>query len=200
MTAGVLNICGRFFFFFSSRRRHTRFKCDWSSDVCSSDLYKSYLLNAHESKPLVEAVRMRVVILRVEHNSQHFCFFKEIYRLAHQTRANALTAHRGMDCNPHEVTKFALQGIKLVSHYFPVQFRHHKIGMRRGDIFERARIIAPEILEASLLDSKQRGDVTSLNRTHLYLCIAFCGNTVVELVVGVQQPIWHKFARYEYVS
>src|SRR5207237_5456834 len=25
-------------FFFSRRRRHTRFKCDWSSDVCSSDL------------------------------------------------------------------------------------------------------------------------------------------------------------------
>src|SRR2546427_8230814 len=24
------------FFFFSSRRRHTRFDCDWSSDVCSS--------------------------------------------------------------------------------------------------------------------------------------------------------------------
>src|SRR5256886_15326248 len=28
-------------FFFSSRRRHTRFDCDWSSDVCSSDLYLS---------------------------------------------------------------------------------------------------------------------------------------------------------------
>src|SRR5688572_17041101 len=26
-------------FFFSSRRRHTRFDCDWSSDVCSSDLH-----------------------------------------------------------------------------------------------------------------------------------------------------------------
>src|SRR5438309_5805395 len=26
------------FFFFSSRRRHTRWNCDWSSDVCSSDL------------------------------------------------------------------------------------------------------------------------------------------------------------------
>src|SRR5438034_9499877 len=26
------------FFFFSSRRRHTRSLCDWSSDVCSSDL------------------------------------------------------------------------------------------------------------------------------------------------------------------
>src|SRR3990167_11412143 len=28
-----------FLFFFSSRRRHTRFDCDWSSDVCSSDLF-----------------------------------------------------------------------------------------------------------------------------------------------------------------
>src|SRR5690606_9371097 len=28
----------RFVFFFSSRRRHTRFSRDWSSDVCSSDL------------------------------------------------------------------------------------------------------------------------------------------------------------------
>src|SRR5260370_6462713 len=31
-------LCYSCFFFFSSRRRHTRFKCDWSSDVCSSDL------------------------------------------------------------------------------------------------------------------------------------------------------------------
>src|SRR2546427_4735962 len=40
----LLSVCIRvlwfffFFFFFSSRRRHTRFDCDWSSDVCSSDL------------------------------------------------------------------------------------------------------------------------------------------------------------------
>src|SRR5688572_25663054 len=40
-----------FFFFFSSRRRHTRFDCDWSSDVCSSDLmdqqsYDQFVLRA----------------------------------------------------------------------------------------------------------------------------------------------------------
>src|SRR3989454_4252438 len=29
------------FFFFSSRRRHTRLQGDWSSDVCSSDLWRS---------------------------------------------------------------------------------------------------------------------------------------------------------------
>src|SRR5207237_2291020 len=33
-------------FFFSSRRRHTRFKCDWSSDVCSSDLFGRSTLEA----------------------------------------------------------------------------------------------------------------------------------------------------------
>src|SRR3990167_4564943 len=31
-------------FFFSSRRRHTRFDCDWSSDVCSSDLFSTLVL------------------------------------------------------------------------------------------------------------------------------------------------------------
>src|SRR5688500_9644741 len=30
------------FFFFSSRRRHTRLQGDWSSDVCSSDLVSGY--------------------------------------------------------------------------------------------------------------------------------------------------------------
>src|SRR5260370_38358307 len=33
-------------FFFSSRRRHTRFKCDWSSYVCSSDLSEFGLARA----------------------------------------------------------------------------------------------------------------------------------------------------------
>src|SRR5688572_33392232 len=34
------------FFFFSSRRRHTRFDCDWSSDVCSSDLERELAVRA----------------------------------------------------------------------------------------------------------------------------------------------------------
>src|SRR2546430_2954436 len=35
----LISRCCILFFFFSSRRRHTRFDCDWSSDVCSSDLF-----------------------------------------------------------------------------------------------------------------------------------------------------------------
>src|SRR2546427_8076259 len=42
-------ICGHFFFFFFSiRRRHTRFDCDWSSDVRSSDLCHSYASTAQK--------------------------------------------------------------------------------------------------------------------------------------------------------
>src|SRR2546430_1337939 len=41
------------FFFFSSRRRHTRFDCDWSSDVCSSDLIKQAIGRlGGESRPV----------------------------------------------------------------------------------------------------------------------------------------------------
>src|SRR2546430_5465321 len=36
------------YFFFSSRRRHTRFDCDWSSDVCSSDLIE--MVNSEMTK------------------------------------------------------------------------------------------------------------------------------------------------------
>src|SRR5688572_33275964 len=41
-------------FFFSSRRRHTRFDCDWSSDVCSSDLRARH---GHQALPAVPARR-----------------------------------------------------------------------------------------------------------------------------------------------
>src|SRR5699024_11926535 len=47
----ILFIC---IFFFSSRRRHTRSKRDWSSDVCSSDL--SVMNASGDDKPSVNLV------------------------------------------------------------------------------------------------------------------------------------------------
>src|SRR5205085_6485557 len=44
--------------FFSSRRRHTRFDCDWSSDVCSSDLRSSApasMIRARTRAQIIEA-------------------------------------------------------------------------------------------------------------------------------------------------
>src|SRR2546427_5080246 len=46
-------------FFFSSRRRHTRFDCDWSSDVCSSDLEVIQVPLAHpEQAHIVSSPRI----------------------------------------------------------------------------------------------------------------------------------------------
>src|SRR3712207_8907835 len=46
------------FFFFSSRRRHTRYWRDWSSDVCSSDLISH--LGESEQKERIELERERM--------------------------------------------------------------------------------------------------------------------------------------------
>src|SRR5690606_39488390 len=45
-------------FFFSSRRRHTRFSRDWSSDVCSSDLWRAwrYLISLSMKKHTIRIV------------------------------------------------------------------------------------------------------------------------------------------------
>src|SRR6478752_9608926 len=40
------------FFFFSSRRRHTRCSHDWSSDVCSSDLASQHFANGQDTPAL----------------------------------------------------------------------------------------------------------------------------------------------------
>src|SRR2546430_9040251 len=44
-------------FFFSSRRRHTRFDCDWSSDVCSSDLINVLPLNVSTDPAQLNRIR-----------------------------------------------------------------------------------------------------------------------------------------------
>src|SRR6266850_6550852 len=57
------------FFFFSSRRRHTRLQGDWSSDVCSSDLALDLPLSLRrsnvDSAPLMMPITVR--------NAQSFC-------------------------------------------------------------------------------------------------------------------------------
>src|SRR5947207_4827272 len=44
-----------YLFFFSSRRRHTRSLCDWSSDVCSSDLWNTELVGLAQDTDHVTA-------------------------------------------------------------------------------------------------------------------------------------------------
>src|SRR5207237_3464025 len=50
-------------FFFASRRRHTRFKCDWSSDVCSSDLPPGLEVSARTAEGEIMGVRHRALVV-----------------------------------------------------------------------------------------------------------------------------------------
>src|SRR5882762_406727 len=59
----------KFYFFFSSRRRHTRFKCDWSSDVCSSDLLRAV---ARRAVHRVDACAPRCVAVTVRCMGRRF--------------------------------------------------------------------------------------------------------------------------------
>src|SRR5256886_15123075 len=61
-------------FFFSSRRRHTRFDCDWSSDVCSSDL--TLPREAQETKALLEINRRLFEGLGLVHGVTHAEFLQ----------------------------------------------------------------------------------------------------------------------------
>src|SRR2546427_486415 len=53
-------------FFFSSRRRHTRFDCDWSSDVCSSDLCVAAKKSAVKRKKTKPTTPRRDALVIVE--------------------------------------------------------------------------------------------------------------------------------------
>src|SRR5689334_23701113 len=63
--------CVVFLFFFSSRRRHTRWNCDWSSDVCSSDLHIAISeADAGEMRHLARNIEDFLNRLRSEYRSE----------------------------------------------------------------------------------------------------------------------------------
>src|SRR5256886_17101838 len=67
-----------YLFFFSSRRRHTRFDCDWSSDVCSSDLAASHQLSHEQFLELVLQDELNVRAHRLVERRKKAAAFREL--------------------------------------------------------------------------------------------------------------------------
>src|SRR2546422_8289941 len=71
------------FFFFSSRRRHTRCSRDWSSDVCSSDLWRAWRSSRSLHSRPTRCSRVRLLRgLRARYTSSATC-------LRHKSSAGA---------------------------------------------------------------------------------------------------------------
>src|SRR5215217_3505496 len=74
------------FFFFSSRRRHTRYWRDWSSDVCSSDLGEMALAARGERSAAANGAVMRCAPVALR-------FRREPDRLVHASLDSARVTH-----------------------------------------------------------------------------------------------------------
>src|SRR2546430_16794691 len=70
-------------FFFSSRRRHTRFDCDWSSDVCSSDLPELFRLDRrHWRRRRMRRDRFDVFTAKLKNFFRRYVAHDNHYRVA----------------------------------------------------------------------------------------------------------------------
>src|SRR5690606_40120649 len=78
------------FFFFSSRRRHTRFSRDWSSDVCSSDLHDDlthFLALREQDAPRDPQAFRRVGVVRPDLRARQFAERDLLRAVAERDRA-----------------------------------------------------------------------------------------------------------------
>src|SRR5699024_11294097 len=71
--------CTCVYFFFSSRRRHTRSKRDWSSDVCSSDLFFFRVFPQkfkHQDHHIRRNVHLQISCLGTHQSQLNPCIFQ----------------------------------------------------------------------------------------------------------------------------
>ncbi len=112
--------------------------------------------------------------------------FEELDRLGHQARANPATIAGRMDGDAHQISIFAVQRVKLVTHDPTIQFGHDKVGMGVHDVGKREGIVAPEMLKAELLQLKQDGHIAHFDAAQTHSLIAPRGDLVIKLIIGVE--------------
>src|SRR5207253_652121 len=73
-------------FFFSSRRRHTRWPRDWSSDVCSSDLVSGQIRAPKEGERYFALIKVEAVNFEAPDQARDKLFFENLTPLYPQER------------------------------------------------------------------------------------------------------------------
>src|SRR6266478_1792325 len=117
-------------FFFSSRRRHTRFDCDWSSDVCSSDLGRSI---ADQARTIRIPVHMIEVVNKIIRTSR-----KMLNEIGREPTPEELAEKLGMPLEKvRKVLKLAREPLSIET---PVGDEEDG---RLGDLIEDKNAIQP---------------------------------------------------------
>src|SRR5690606_22849858 len=144
--------CSSLLFFFSSRRRHTRFSRDWSSDVCSSDLLHHLLGNAFEKLGLRLDERFE---RRVAADESGEARAKALERLGHELESRVL----GEELLSARDDLAALDARK----------RRQIGGGALPELRERPRLLAHGREASGRGDGRRRGLVASLRAVGLHL-------------------------------
>src|SRR2546430_12877731 len=97
-------------FFFSSRRRHTRFDCDWSSDVCSSDLG----LIAEQASEM-DPKKREVVLHRIQQLIHEKSMIAPIWELAFINGHGPRVAESGLTLITSHAYSSPYEDLKLVA-------------------------------------------------------------------------------------
>src|SRR5256885_9982228 len=141
------------FFFFSSRRRHTRLQGDWSSDVCSSDLL-GFATGQAQLQGAAQIADLCAVL------PSDAC------------RLLGLLALAGLMQLAQYPARFRLQRLRDGSHVDPGRCADHQPLRADGEAYgASARALQPVMQHLSLEDRKS----TRLNSSHLVISYAvFC--------------------------
>src|SRR5260221_14062802 len=99
-------LCG---FFFSSRRRHTRSLCDWSSDVCSSDLEGEFFVLMKQTNENEWKSQYRFTL-----KPYHYSDFAEICRY-HETSSQSHFTRARICSRATTDGRITLSGLRLIT-------------------------------------------------------------------------------------
>src|SRR5437762_13649331 len=112
-------------FFFSIRRRHTRYIGDWSSDVCSSDLMSFSASAAFERSNAALAENDIVVAPGEDVLGAHQKFFHSCRHAALQENRLADFAKRAKEIVVLHAARADLEDVDVTQHHLNLRCVHH---------------------------------------------------------------------------
>src|SRR6266481_8861248 len=133
------------FFFFSSRRRHTRWNCDWSSDVCSSDLITRVFFRLH---PLPKETRTISCVTTDVREAERLVLAIQNSKLAHS--ALQICCGTEMQSRVDVLFEGTEEGLSAQSVQLKLMASEAKQGDRTGDVWNRRHEL--------WLDAKKSGE------------------------------------------